>query len=217
MVSGGLPLRKETVISDKGGIPVEWKQGETFPLKESYSLCRCGQSKNQPFCDGTHLNIGFNGSETSGHVQYADQVKTITGPGLALKDAEKLCSLAMFCHRHKNTWNLTRDSSCEESKNIAIQEACDCPSGRLVACDKQSGKPIEPHFEPSLGLIEDPARKASGPLWVKGGVPIESSNGLMYEVRNRVTLCRCGKSKNKPFCDGSHIAANFKDRDSSVE
>jgi CDGSH-type Zn-finger protein len=26
----------------------------------------------------------------------------------------------------------------------------------------------------------------------------------MYESRNRITLCRCGKSENKPYCDGSH-------------
>jgi CDGSH-type Zn-finger protein len=39
---------------------------------------------------------------------------------------------------------------------------------------------------------------------VRGGIPIESANGKTYAVRNRVTLCRCGQSANKPLCDGSH-------------
>jgi CDGSH-type Zn-finger protein len=74
----------------------------------------------------------------------------------------------------------------------------------LVVLDKQTGKVIEPKFAKSIGLIEDPAMGVSGPIWVRGGVPVESDDGKTYQVRNRVTLCRFGKSKNKPFCDSSH-------------
>ena len=56
----------------------------------------------------------------------------------------------------------------------------------------------------SIGIVEDPAKRCSGPLWVLGGIAVESAGGEAYEVRNRVTLCRCGASKNKPFCDGTH-------------
>jgi len=80
-----------------------------------------------------------------------------------------------------------------------------------VAINKETGEPIEPKFEPSISLVEDPIANASGPLWVKGGVSIESSQGEAYETRNRVTLCRCGKSHNKPYCDGSHITVKFND------
>ncbi len=59
--------------------------------------------------------------------------------------------------------------------------------------------------------MEDPSLGVSGPLWVRGGIPIFSAQYEPYEVRNRVTLCRCGHAENKPFCDGSHIAARFKD------
>jgi len=51
---------------------------------------------------------------------------------------------------------------------------------------------------------------------VKGDVPIVSADGKAYETRNRVTLCRCGKSKNKPFCDGFHIRVRFSDGDKSL-
>jgi hypothetical protein len=69
---------------------------------------------------------------------------------------------------------------------------------------KKTKKTIEPEFEKSIGLIEDPAVGVSGPIWVRGGIPVESADGKTYKVRNRVTLCRCGKSSNKPFCDSSH-------------
>jgi CDGSH-type Zn-finger protein len=59
--------------------------------------------------------------------------------------------------------------------------------------------------------VEDPAEGVSGPLWLRGGIPVFAADGFAYEVRNRVTLCRCGASKNKPFCDGSHAAIKFTD------
>jgi hypothetical protein len=74
----------------------------------------------------------------------------------------------------------------------------------LVTWDK-NGKAIEPVFKPSIGLITDPKTGKLGPLWARGGIPVESADGFTYEVRNRVTLCRCGKSLNKPFCDGRHL------------
>ena len=77
-------------------------------------------------------------------------------------------------------------------------------SGRLLVWDKD-GNPIEPELEPSIELVEDPSKGVSGPLWVRGGIPIESADGTTYEIRNRITLCRCGKSENKPFCDGIHL------------
>ena len=86
---------------------------------------------------------------------------------------------------------------------MAIQEAKDCPSGRLVVWNKE-GEPYEPELEPSVGVVHDPATSPMGPLWVRGGISVESADGSEYEVRNRVTLCRCGKSANKPFCDGTH-------------
>ena len=85
------------------------------------------------------------------------------------------------------------------------------PSGRLVVHDKKTRQSIEEPLEPSIGLVEDTALGCSGPLWVRGGITIESSDGKLYETRNRVTLCRCGASDNKPFCNGSHANIMFDD------
>jgi hypothetical protein len=79
----------------------------------------------------------------------------------------------------------------------------------LVAWDKSRGAAIEPELAPSIGLVEDPAEGCSGPLWLRGGIAVVSADGEEYEVRNRMTLCRCGGSRNKPFCDGTHAAIKF--------
>ncbi len=92
-----------------------------------------------------------------------------------------------------------------------MRQTCDCPSGRLVAWDNETGEPIEPKLPESIGLVEDPVEDCSGPLWLRGGIAVIAEDGHRYEVRNRVTLCRCGASKNKPFCDGAHAAIKFKD------
>jgi CDGSH-type Zn-finger protein len=42
-------------------------------------------------------------------------------------------------------------------------------------------------------------------------VPVVAADGSTYEVRNRQTLCRCGESDNKPFCDGSHKQVGFRE------
>ena len=98
-----------------------------------------------------------------------------------------------------------------------IEEACSCPSGRLVECDKKTEKVFENEFAQSISLVEDSQNKVSSPIWLKGGVLVESSDGTTYEVRNRQTLCRCGKSQNKPFCEGAHIDAGFNEGDESLK
>lgn len=212
-VSGDIPLEKEFVVPDNNNDPLSWKKGEKYQTEGEYRLCRCGNSHNKPFCDGSHIKTGFDGTETASKESYDKQAKKISGPAMDLKDAPNLCAGARFCHRHGGTWELTQKSNNPEAKKIAIEEACNCSSGRLTAIDKKTGKPIEPEFPPSISIVEDVPAKVSGPLWVKGGIKIESSDGSAYEPRNRQTICRCGKSCNKPFCDGSHIGSGFNDKE----
>jgi CDGSH-type Zn-finger protein len=217
LVSGAPPLEKTIVVCDEQGDPSEWEKGKKYPNHQSYALCRCGGSGKKPYCDGTHANSGFDGTETAGRKKYSEQAEHINGPDLVLHDAKSFCAVGRFCHRKGGTWNLTEKSNDPDCKETAIQQACDCPSGRLVACEKDGEKPIETEFRQSISLIEDPLKKVSGPIWVKGGIQVESADGSKYEIRNRTTLCRCGKSENKPFCDGEHITAGFNDGDESLK
>jgi CDGSH-type Zn-finger protein len=209
-------MDKEIIVVDESHCPVKWKKKEDYPEQQKCALCRCGNSSKKPHCDGSHLK-GFDGTETASKKPYIKQADKLEGPGLIMTDASDLCSAARFCHRSLGAWKLTEKSNNPKNKEIAIQECQDCPSGRLVAWDKKTKKPIEPDFKPSISIVEDPDKKVSGPLWIKGGIPIESSDGKEYEKRNRVTLCRCGHSSNKPFCDGSHINSEFNDGDDSLK
>ena len=205
IVTGGIPLIQEEICNDDEGYCRTWRKTKTFPVQEQYALCRCGNSQNKPFCDGSHTKVRFNGTEAAGNEPYLQHPRIIRGQKLELLDHENLCVHARFCMRAGGIWNLTKQSDIPEAKATAIEEACNCPSGRLVAINQGTGKAIEPELEKSIVLIEYPAKGEHGPLWVRGGIPVISADGKPYTVRNRVTLCRCGKSGNKPFCDGSHV------------
>jgi CDGSH-type Zn-finger protein len=212
IVSGNLPLTRQAIGTNAAGESVEWVAGPAIPTPKQYALCRCGNSASKPFCDGSHSKVGFDGSETAGRQPYQEQAKVIRGPVMSLTDAESLCSFARFCDPHGQVWNLVNQTDNPAARKHFVREAGDCPSGRLVAWDNASGRAIEPTYEPSIGLIEDPIKECSGPVWLRGGVQVVGADGFKYEVRNRVTLCRCGASKNKPFCDGAHAAIKFSDK-----
>ena len=203
LVSGDVPMAEQTIVTDEEGVSVAWRRGRRYESKDGCALCRCGNSKNKPYCDGSHVKVEFDGAETAVREPYREQARTLEGPGITLTDAEHLCAGARFCDRAGGIWSLVQDSDDPGAKAIAIQEAKDCPSGRLVVWN-DDGTPIEPAFESSFGVVEGPDDGVHGPLWVRGGIPVVSEDGTPYEVRNRVTLCRCGRSSNKPFCDGSH-------------
>lgn len=218
LVSGGLPLAKEIIIvSESEGCPTEWAEGDRYPEQDTYALCRCGQSKHKPFCDGAHAKVGFDGAETASRRAYMDRAEVIGGKDIALLDVPELCARARFCHQANGVWELVYNQKDGATKERAIKIAGQCPTGRLVIWDKTTEKPLEPNFEPSVSLVEDPDKGVSGPIWLKGGVTLESADGKKYETRNRVTICRCGQSGNKPLCDGSHIDCGFNDGDESLK
>jgi CDGSH-type Zn-finger protein len=210
MVTGDIPLAKQTITNAEDGSEA-WQEGSAVAHRETYALCRCGASQTKPFCDGSHLKIGFVGTETASRYTYLDQAKLLDGPILQLTDAESLCAFARFCDPNGNVWSQVSQTDDGAVRTMFVRQVNECPSGRLVAWNKVSGKPVEHALPVSIGLIEDPEQQCSGPLWLRGGIPVVAADGFEYEVRNRVTLCRCGESKNKPFCDGTHAAIKFSD------
>jgi CDGSH-type Zn-finger protein len=206
LVSGSVPLAVQTIGVNNHGLSTAWVEGRTLPSSPQYALCRCGQSKKKPFCDGTHAKVSFNGTETASNEPVIKQAELLDGPAMQLADAEVLCAFARFCDPHGRVWNQVERTDDPKVREQFIQQVGDCPSGRLLALDKATGKPVEPALPQSIGIVEDPAQECSGPLWVRGGIPLVGADGQAYEVRNRMTLCRCGRSENKPFCNGSHAA-----------
>jgi CDGSH-type Zn-finger protein len=208
--SGSIPIALETIVSDDEGESLAWDHGRDLEPRSTCGLCRCGQSGSKPYCDGSHADMNFDGTETASFEPYVESCDVLSGPRVDVRDQKELCADARFCHRAGTVWHRVNDDD-EEAADVVVEESKLCPSGRYTAVDKATGSAHEPEFSPGIGLVQDPQMGVSGPIWVKGGIQVESADGRTYEVRNRVTLCRCGKSANKPFCDGSHIANGFHD------
>lgn len=210
LVSGGIPLSEKKIVPGEGGY--QYEEGRPLPQAETYTLCRCGKSKNPPFCDGAHVKAGFIGTELASREKYEDRAERIAGPGVDLLDDGR-CAYARFCHRGgRNVWQLVDHSHSEKNTQEAIRAASDCPTGRLTAVDK-SGQRIEPFYEPAIHILQDTEEGVSSGIAVFGGIPIEGADGFAYEIRNRVVLCRCGRSWSKPFCNAAHVSSGFIDRD----
>ena len=208
LVEGAVPLARQTIVADDDGNSIGWRKGEELEAGDAYALCRCGHSATKPFCDGSHVRVGFDGTETASREPYLAQADEQDGPSLILTDAQPLCAFARFCDVAGQVWNLVEEEGPEAARLTEL-EAGLCPSGRLVAWDPATRQAREPAFEPAIGVVADPAESVAGPLWVQGGIPVTGADGERYEVRNRVTLCRCGASQNKPFCDASHASIGF--------
>ena len=208
VVKGGVPLDEAAIV------PVaehrEYRTGRTFSDQETYALCRCGRTNTPPFCDGSHLE-GFDGTETAGHEPYRDRADVYPGDGVYLFDDNR-CAYARFCHREDgDVWSLTEASYDPHYKREAVRASSDCPAGRLTHVDTETSQVYESNLAPGITLLEDTEEGVSGPLFVHGRITLEAADGTEYELRNRYALCRCGASRNKPFCDALHVNVGFSD------
>lgn len=178
--------------------------GEALPVKPSMALCRCGGSSTKPFCDGTHRKNGFSSARESDPA--ADVRQTYVGQGIVVYDNRSLCAHAGFCSdglakvfRYGETpWIDCGGATAAE----IIATVRKCPSGAL-SYSVPGQQTAEPEAEPSIAV------EKNGPYHVTGGVVLLNEPRRQGADPNRYTLCRCGKSKNKPFCDGSHWEAKF--------
>ena len=208
IVTGGPLLTKRWQSETADGEPMEWDPvgvpGNDYEAAERYTLCRCGQSSSKPFCDGTHVAVNsFDPSLTADRAP-GDTRRTVQeAGGLVMTDDGTLCADAGFCGtKLTNVWAMMDDPADPEVRGRLQRMVAHCPSGRLVI-RTEAGEAIEPDFAPSIATVRN------GPLWVRGGIPVTAADGFEFEVRNRVTLCRCGASQNKPFCDGAHKSVGF--------
>ena len=107
LVQGEVPLVSKTPIISEYGEPLTWKKGEVLSTAERYALCRCGQSGTKPFCDGTHTDVDFDGTETADTGPIADREVTYEGTRIKVKDDRSICIHAGFCGtRITNVWRM---------------------------------------------------------------------------------------------------------------
>lgn len=131
------PLVNTVRVRENGPLAIEaqLQVGSVAQPSPRATLCRCGQSKNKPYCDNSHQAAGFTAS----------------------------------------------------------------------------GEPATQTFEPLAARngVANVVALPNGPLKVTGNLEIVSGTGRTCNKVSETYLCRCGESKNKPYCDGSHKAANF--------
>ncbi|KLE35139.1 CDGSH iron-sulfur domain-containing protein [Aurantiacibacter luteus] len=211
-VKGGVPLVEQSIAVNEAGESKDWLKTGDHADKTTYYLCRCGKSGNKPFCDNSHKQ-GFDGTEVADRAPYAEQAKRIDGPRYTLMDQEDLCALARFCDTYDTAWKEVKQSDDPEHAAILLDQVKNCVSGRLVVIDNETGEPVLAKREQWISTTQDPAEDCSGPLYVEGGIRVVSAHGKDYERRNRMALCRCGQSGNKPFCDGTHVKIGWSDRE----
>lgn len=212
LVYGRPPLAEQFIMLNDRNESWYFQEGRHFSTEsEPTALCRCGASQRKPYCDGSHTKAAWDPALTAADKPLLQDAEEIVGERVSMTDNQQYCVFARFCHPYGDAWSLTEQSDDPQARSLAIREASMCPGGRLMAWDNQTRSPYEFKFEPSLGLIEDLAIGSSGGLWVRGGIPIRQENGNTYEIRNRVVLCRCGQSANKPYCDGTHATIKWRD------
>ncbi len=159
-------------------------------------LCRCGGTNNPPFCDGAHTKNGFDGNKKTSakkplKVWEGRKIRTVFNPNT--------CMHVFYC---KPLGELRKRE--EEGDEAAAEEIArtvlSCPSGALTYEFKSSA------VAPSVGEgVPDLDIQEGGEIRVQ--CEFELSEDLNESQPNdRATLCRCGLSNNKPFCDGRHVA-----------
>lgn len=99
---------------------------------------------------------------------------------------------------NRRPWILPDAASADEVSDVVQR----CPSGALLYRRLDGGPQEDPDGATTITAIRD------GPLLVSGKVEVRHEDGTV-ETLPRATLCRCGESKHKPFCDNQHIAAGF--------
>jgi CDGSH-type Zn-finger protein len=205
-VIGGVRLVRTGQVETEYGEPVDWEPDDPIEAPTGdYDLCRCGNSSRKPFCDATHERVPFEGKEVADRGAFDDRAYPYRGGELTMHDDRTLCTRAGYCgDRFRNVWAMIADADDPAIAERIRRMSMLCPSGRLVTEPDGAGRD-EIAYEPAIAVARD------GPLWVRGGVPVVAADGTPYEVRNRVTLCRCGHSANKPFCDGSHKEVGFRE------
>ena len=183
----------------KGLKELKAPDGSTIETKESVALCRCGESANKPYCDGSHKRNGFSGTRESERSLRAS--RAYRGEQITIHDNRTICAHAAYCvddlksvfQSDARPWINPDGASTEEV--IALVRRC--PSGALSY--ELNGQKYD-----NFDHTEHIAISAGGPYTVCGGIHLETTDELQPPSPEHYTLCRCGASKNKPYCDGSH-------------
>jgi CDGSH-type Zn-finger protein/truncated hemoglobin YjbI len=190
--------------------------GESLRVLPQMALCRCGESRRKPLCDGSHARVGFSDAKDPHRVP--DRRDTYVGQQVTILDNRGTCQHSSLCtDRLATVFRLHEEPFASPSggrMDEIIRAVRDCPSGALsYAIDGVEARDdVDYHAtrEPAIEVTKD------GPYRTTGGIPLTDADD--HDVarndgasREHYALCRCGHSQNKPFCSGMHWYVEFRD------
>ena len=190
--------------------------GGPLRVPPQLALCRCGESGDKPFCDGSHARTGFSGAKDAKRVP--DRRDSYPGVQVTIFDNRGICQHSGFCTDRLPTVFRTGAEPFVAPSGGRMDEIVravrDCPSGALsLAFDDIEARDLADWHgrrQPAIEVSPD------GPYRVTGGIPLADAAGgevprASGSSREHYALCRCGHSQNKPFCSGMHWYVKFRD------
>ncbi len=190
------------VLTSEDGIL--FSEDQQLETKNAAFLCRCGHSAKKPFCDGAHNKAGFSSAKE------IDQqiIQEYTGREVCITFNRSICAGAAHCvhelpevfsSQGSENWIFPDQGSLAEIEKTV----CSCPSGALTYTVKGE-RFIDSRTQPKVSIVKN------GPYIVES-VPFEGAMDALHWSPTKYTLCRCGLSKNKPYCDYSHGEQGWSD------
>jgi CDGSH-type Zn-finger protein len=193
---------------------IQNSDGKGLSTIRGVALCRCGASNNKPFCDGKHGIIRFS-SENKFDSDYNNRIKNnkknYVGKEITIHDNRRICSHAAECVNSLSSVFRLNSKPWIDPKAASVKEIIDtirkCPSGALSYSIDGIEYRDQADRDPMITVLRD------GPYFITCGIGLIGDNTQIAEgaSKEHYTLCRCGASNNKPFCDGTHTQINFKD------
>ncbi|CAB1081763.1 hypothetical protein D1AOALGA4SA_9408 [Olavius algarvensis Delta 1 endosymbiont] len=187
----------DTQLVDSEGNPTE--------NPRVYSLCRCGESKFKPQCDGSHAQAEFAGNREDSE---KPPLEYYEGQEITIVYDRYMCMGAGHCGELEAVFG-THDAPKYEPDGAPAFEVIEtikkCPSGALTYI--LNGKHEKNYCLETRIVVEK-----DGPLHCQGDIELkddQESDALLPDA-DHYTLCRCGASKKKPLCDGSHEEKGFR-------
>ncbi len=185
---------------------IQKSKGDPCITITGVALCRCGGSQNKPFCDGTHGTNGFTDKKlTDGALNKRDNY---VGKQITIHDNRGICAHAGYCTDNQSSVFKLNEEPWIDPDGATVKDIIStiskCPSGALsYTVDNVEHR--DQDREPMVTVTKD------GPYAITGRIELIDQPLGEGASTEHYTLCRCGGSKNKPFCDGTHWHIGFKD------